>query len=146
MQAPAILYDPCYLPGEISRVTKVRNGIARELWHPDRNLAVVCQASHVPALEEGDDVLYMQTQAGVYIIARTLKGDELPAKYWQQSRGDKVELSVGKSFFCMEKSGAIQIKTPHADLTINPQGKVEINSTELIQAAQGAVQINSGSR
>ena len=145
MQAPAVFYEPCAMPGEMSHVTQADKGIAKAIWHANGHLPVVHQASHVPALELGDEVLYTHTQLGVYIIARTLKSNEMPAKYWQQCDGDKVELSVGQSLFCMEKSGAIQIKTPYADLSIDAFGKVEINSMELIQTAQGAVQINSGS-
>ncbi len=144
MQTPAILYEPCYMPSIISRVTEADKGIAVAIWHADGDLPVTHQASHVPALEKGDEVLYLHIEVGAYIIARSLQGGERPAKHWQHCSDGKVEMRVGLSLFSLEKSGAVQIKTPHADLSIDQHGKVEINCMELIQAAQGAVQINSG--
>lgn len=115
-----------YFP-EIPKLAKVfftESGIAKVVLSQGANLKIYAQAAHIGALQPNDEVLFIDTESGAYIIARSLRGNERP------------QFNLGNANIFVSEAGDIHLQTAKAQLVITAAGEIQMSAIEIKQQAQ----------
>lgn len=118
-------------------VLRAENGEAQEILLPGAiaPTPVLDHLSHVSALEEGDRVHFVLSEAGATITGRVrLKGEEPPPLLRQEG-----------GCIVVESAGGVCLKCGESRIEIRPDGYIEIDGQEVCTTAGERLRLRSGS-
>ncbi len=130
-------------PFRSGRVCEVVDGIAKKVAIRNHILEVYTQASHLSELKRNDEVLFMLTDDGPFIIARRLKHNEKPQTTFQAKDGETISLQFGKSALHISARGEILIQTPNSFISLCPHGNIKMQAENINQKAKKNIKLNA---
>lgn len=122
-----------YSSTQLANIHTANNGIAKTLVVNGHIETVYAQASHLPPLQINDEVLYLETAKGIFIIARALHTDESPVVAFQAQNAG-LNLSFGSTNIHISQSGDIKLRAKsiqhksQEDIELNAGRHIKLNS------------------
>jgi hypothetical protein len=116
---------------QIAKVKQVENGLAKTVLHYGKTLQVYAQAAHVGPLQAGDEILFLESNKGPYIVAQTFIAG--PPFIGQQPQ-TQIRTTP---------EGDIYLTTGKASLRLTADGKIELQGVQMSQHAADKIEITA---
>ena len=145
MKTDNVVLFPNNLTSQLTLATVIEAiaGKAKHLNIENRNYSVYSQASHVPALQLGDEVFCTQTVKGIVVLAKLLEEGTLPLPNWTHSEPGCVHLNWGSCQVNLNSNGHIKFNNAKASFELTPEGRVVSQSTSLTQLCRDDIHVET---
>lgn len=130
-------------PFQSGLVYEALDGIAKKVVIGNHIMSVHAQASHLAALKKNDDVLFILTNDGPFIIARRSQRNEKPAPMFQENSGETISLHYGKSAIHISALGEVLIQTPNSFISLSPHGSIKIQAENVKPKAKKNIKLTA---
>ena len=94
--------------------------------------AVSATASHVPYVQQHDEVLFFHSEQGAIIIAVLAQFEP-----WWRNTVNGLQIKCGASELQLQPTGNIKITTPHGQLNIDEEGELNMKTRQDIRLNSG---------
>lgn len=129
------MLSPCFTVAYTPQLAKLvlsEAGIAKIISVNNKNMRVYAQAAHLNALQPNDEVLFVATEQGPYVIARSLRSSEKPT------------INFANANIFITAAGDIHLQTKKASLTLTATGVVKMSGQTILQQSDGDINFSAG--
>lgn len=130
----------------LGKVVTAKEGVAMLVAENGNGMKVCGWAADASALQYNDEVFYVVTTKGAYILGRILRENEfrIPRPHFVQTGEGTLQLNFGAVQITIQQDGKVEFKTPHASLKLDADGQVHISGKTITQKATEEIELNAG--